>query len=83
MPDKLPGFRRELDEVDEQILEILSRRMNICREVAQYKSEADIPMMQADRIALVKLLLRSCWIREAKAPVVGVFVNGHCIESSA
>jgi chorismate mutase-like protein len=54
MMDKLPRFRRELDELDEQILVVLSRRMNICREVALYKSEADIPMMQGDRIAQVK-----------------------------
>ena len=54
MTDKLPQFRRELDELDEQILVVLSRRMNICREVALYKSEAVIPMMQADRVAQVK-----------------------------
>src|ERR1017187_1123059 len=55
MTEKLRQFRRELDELDDQILELLSRRLGICREVALYKAEAGIAMMQADRVTQVKV----------------------------
>jgi chorismate mutase-like protein len=54
MTEKLLRFRRELDELDDQILDVLSRRLGICREVALYKAEAGIAMMQAGRVAQVK-----------------------------
>jgi len=54
MTEKLRQFRRELDELDDRILELLSRRLGICREVALYKAEAGIAMMQADRVTQVK-----------------------------
>jgi len=54
MTEKLQQFRRELDELDEQLLDVLSRRLAICREVAAYKAESGIPMMQEQRVAEVK-----------------------------
>jgi len=54
MTDKLLQFRRELDELDDQILDVLSHRLAICREVALHKAEAGIPMMQAVRVDEVK-----------------------------
>lgn len=40
--------------MDEQIVSLLARRFAICREVAAYKSEAGIPMMQTGRVNEVK-----------------------------
>lgn len=54
MTEKLRQFRRELDELDDRILELLSRRLNVCRDVALYKAQAGIAMMQADRVTQVK-----------------------------
>jgi chorismate mutase len=54
MSGKLQQFRRELDELDDRLLDLLSRRLAICREVAVYKAEAGIPMMQEPRVAEVK-----------------------------
>jgi chorismate mutase len=48
--EKLTEFRRQLDEMDEQLVTLLARRLNICREVAAYKIEAQIPMMQHARV---------------------------------
>jgi 4-amino-4-deoxychorismate mutase len=50
----LEPFRRRLDEIDEQIAKLLGERLDICRDVAVYKSEHEIPMMQPDRVKVVR-----------------------------
>jgi chorismate mutase len=50
----LDPFRRRLDEIDEAIAKLLGERLDICRDVAVYKSEHEIPMMQPDRVKLVR-----------------------------
>jgi 4-amino-4-deoxychorismate mutase len=50
----LRGFRERLDPIDEEIARLLGERFQICREVAEYKSEHGIPMMQPERVAEVR-----------------------------
>jgi 4-amino-4-deoxychorismate mutase len=50
----LEPFRRRLDGIDEQIARLLGERLDICRDVAAYKSEHEIPMMQPERVKLVR-----------------------------
>lgn len=50
----LQPFRERLDPIDEEIARLLGERFEICREVAQYKSEHGIPMMQPERVAEVR-----------------------------
>jgi chorismate mutase len=50
----LEPFRNRLDEIDDQIARLLGERLQICREVAVYKSEHEIPMMQPDRVKVVR-----------------------------
>lgn len=50
----LESFRERLDPIDEQIARLLGERFEICREVARYKSEHGIPMMQPERVAEVR-----------------------------
>jgi chorismate mutase-like protein len=50
----LEPFRRRLDEIDEAIAKLLGERLDICREVAVYKSQHEIPMMQPDRVKIVR-----------------------------
>jgi chorismate mutase len=50
----LEPFRRRLDAIDDEIARLLGERFDICREVAVYKSEHEIPMMQPDRIKEVR-----------------------------
>lgn len=52
--DGLTPFRARLDELDEQIARLLGERFDICREVADYKSANDVPMMQPDRVQQVR-----------------------------
>lgn len=50
----LEPFRRRLDEIDDEIARLLGERFQICREVAVYKSEHEIPMMQPNRVEEVR-----------------------------
>jgi chorismate mutase len=50
----LEPFRRRLDEIDDEIAKLFGERLQICREVAVYKSEHGIPMMQPDRVNVVR-----------------------------
>lgn len=50
----LEPFRRRLDAIDDEIARLLGERLEICREVAVYKSEHEIPMMQPERVKIVR-----------------------------
>jgi chorismate mutase len=50
----LEPFRRRLDVIDDEIAKLLGERLQICREVAVYKSEHEIPMMQPERVKIVR-----------------------------
>jgi 4-amino-4-deoxychorismate mutase len=50
----LAPLRRRLDALDEQIARLLGERFATCREIALYKREHEIPMMQPERVAEVR-----------------------------
>ena len=50
----LEPFRRRLDELDEQIVGLLGERFTTCREIAMYKRDNEIPMMQPERVVEVR-----------------------------
>jgi 4-amino-4-deoxychorismate mutase len=50
----LEPFRRRLDGIDDEIAKLLGERLQICREVAVYKSEHGLPMMQPERVKVVR-----------------------------
>jgi chorismate mutase len=52
--DGLQPFRDRLDVIDDEIARLLGERFQICREVAVYKSEHEIPMMQPGRVQIVR-----------------------------
>ena len=49
----LDPFRRRLDQLDEQIARLLGERFDICREIAAFKREHGVAMMQPGRVAEV------------------------------
>lgn len=53
-PGGLEPFRRRLDRIDDEIARLLGERLEICREVAVYKSKHEIPMMQPERVKVVR-----------------------------
>jgi 4-amino-4-deoxychorismate mutase len=50
----LEPFRERLDRIDDEIARLLGERLQICREVAVFKSEHGIPMMQPERVKIVR-----------------------------
>ena len=47
-------LRTELGSVDERLLELLRDRLALCTEIARYKQQHGLPVMQPDRIAVAQ-----------------------------
>ena len=47
--DDLKQLRQQIDECDNDLMELLARRMRICREIGQYKKEHNITVLQTGR----------------------------------
>lgn len=52
--DTLENLRSKLDAIDRQLLENLRDRIRCCVEIAAFKRENDVPMMQPHRIEIVQ-----------------------------
>jgi chorismate mutase len=50
----LEPFRRHLDQLDDQTIWLLGERFATCRDIACYKRDHDIPMMQPERVIEVR-----------------------------
>ena len=42
-------LRSQIDEIDNQMMELLAKRMRICREIGTYKKEHNMTVLQASR----------------------------------
>lgn len=47
--ENLSELRRQIDGIDEQLLELLAKRMRISREIGVYKKEHNMPVLQSPR----------------------------------
>ena len=47
--ENLSSLRHQIDQMDDQLLELLAKRMRISGEIAQYKKENNMPVLQAGR----------------------------------
>lgn len=47
--ESLTLLRQQIDQIDNEILESLNKRMRVSREIGQYKKEHRIPVLQAGR----------------------------------
>ncbi|HYE00801.1 MAG TPA: chorismate mutase [Alphaproteobacteria bacterium] len=56
---ELAGFRREIDAIDDQIVDLLARRFGVARAVAAYKAPRGIPVVIAERVEEVKARTRA------------------------
>ena len=50
--------RKEIDEIDNQMIELFERRMEVCKDVATYKLHTGKPVLdrqrELDKLALLK-----------------------------
>ena len=42
-------LRKQVDELDNELMNLLSKRMRVCREIGQYKKEHNMTVFQANR----------------------------------
>lgn len=47
--ENLTLLRQQIDGIDNELLEVLARRMRVSREIGQYKKEHKMPVLQAQR----------------------------------
>ena len=47
--ENLNELRAQIDKLDDQLLELLVRRMHVSRDIGQYKKEHDMPILQTQR----------------------------------
>ena len=47
--ESLTALRRQIDELDNSLLELLARRMRVSREIGTYQKEHNMPVLQAQR----------------------------------
>ncbi len=47
--EDLKDLRKQIDELDQSLLELLSKRMRVSREIGTFKKEHDMPIIQQDR----------------------------------
>ncbi len=47
--DRLNELRQQIDLCDDNLLEILSRRMELCRQIGEFKKENNVTVVQTDR----------------------------------
>lgn len=51
---ELDSARDEIDSIDQQLLELIGRRIGTCRRIAEYKVRDGVDMMQPDRLDRVR-----------------------------
>ena len=47
--ESITQLRHQIDELDNQLMDLLSKRMRVCREIGQYKKEHNMTILQAAR----------------------------------
>ena len=64
--ENITELRARIDKIDDELLELLARRMRVSQDIGQYKKEHDMPVLQAQRYE--ELLAR----RAAQAVEIGM-----------
>lgn len=65
--NKLAQYRNMIDEIDDELLNILKKRMNIIEQIGQYKKEQHITIFQLERWQEI-LRTRSQWAEKLGIP---------------
>lgn len=47
--NELEKYRKEIDEIDKQLIELFEKRMNVSAKVAEYKKENNLPIYNGER----------------------------------
>lgn len=47
--EDIKALRKQIDEIDNELMEMLSKRMRVCREIGQYKKDHNMTVLQTSR----------------------------------
>ena len=47
--ERISLMRKQIDELDNQLMELLAKRMKVCREIGEYKKEHNMTVLQTSR----------------------------------
>jgi len=47
--EDITALRKQIDEIDNDLMQLLSKRMRVCREIGQYKKEHNMTVLQTSR----------------------------------
>ncbi|MBP5523891.1 MAG: bifunctional 3-deoxy-7-phosphoheptulonate synthase/chorismate mutase type II [Bacteroidaceae bacterium] len=47
--ENISSLRKQIDELDNQLIEVLAQRMRVCRQIGEYKKEHDMTIVQTSR----------------------------------
>ena len=53
--ESLTAMREQIDALDSELIDVLARRMQVCREIGALKKERDMPVLQASRLDAIML----------------------------
>lgn len=71
----LSDYRKEIDEIDEELVSLFERRMNVVKKVAQYKKDNDLEVFHKDRENIVFEKAVSCLKDKSYTDEVIKFIN--------
>ena len=73
----LSDYRVEIDAIDAEIVRCFAKRIQLCEEVALFKKENSIPVMQPERVAAVLSRVASLAVEAGISPSVltGIYRN--------
>ena len=60
----LENYRKQIDLIDEKLIDCISERIELCKKIALHKKENNIPMMQPGRVQDV--IKNICLIADSK-----------------
>lgn len=78
----LAPFREQLDKIDETLVALVARRLDICAEVARTKQRHGIAMMQPDRVDEVKSRCAKLGAEQGLDPDFVRGLYGHIIDEA-
>ena len=47
--ESIQQLRKQIDDLDNQLMELLAKRMGVCREIGNYKKEHNMTVLQTSR----------------------------------
>lgn len=81
-PEGISQFRRKIDEIDSQMMDLLAKRMSVCREIGHYKKEHNMTVLQTIRYSEILAKRAAQGTQGEMSPEFVASVFGHIHEES-